>query len=286
MSEDTRTLIQQLRALERRVTELERRDNGLLPTGYFLPAGDDFYIDDQPLAWSRAVAAGLVLPGVRGFWPMSSFNESGNAYDLSGQGRHLSYNGNPTYRWSGLIPYLDFDGAGDYLSRADESGLDIVGTEGYVGGFAQGLTLGGWFRFDSGTPGADEYVMSKMGASGNYAYRLVHRTTGDVLFGISVDGTNWTQIDSVATTGTGWVFLAGRFDTGTEVAVFVNGETTTLASAAAGVFNGNGPFQISGFNGANGLMAGHASMCFLSTMQIPDEILTAMRQQTRGLFGV
>jgi len=102
----------------------------------------------------------LALPGLRGFWPMSSFNEAGNAYDMSEQGRVMTYNGNPLYNYDGVVPYVALDGIGDFLSRADEAGLDIIGTETYVDGAVHGLTLGGWFYFDNAL-GSNEKLIAK-----------------------------------------------------------------------------------------------------------------------------
>ncbi|NJO31403.1 MAG: hypothetical protein HC874_30490 [Richelia sp. SL_2_1] len=79
---------------------------------------------------------------------MSSVQRStGNVYDLSGQGRTLTYNGNPTFNYTGLVPYVSLDGTGDFLSRADETDLDILGTETIYNSAVRGLTLGGVVLF-------------------------------------------------------------------------------------------------------------------------------------------
>ena len=37
-------------------------------------------------AWKSACSAHQALPGLRGFWPMSGYDDTGRATDLSGQG--------------------------------------------------------------------------------------------------------------------------------------------------------------------------------------------------------
>lgn len=237
-------------------------------------------------AWSHACATFLALPMLRGFWPMSSVNESGNAYDLSEQGRTLTYNGNPLYDYDGLAPYIDFDGTGDYLSRADEAGLDITGTETYVAN--PGLTMGGWFALDDPTPAAESDLFTKLGAVGNYSYRLVVLSTGAIYMQISDDGTNFDTASSGAGgMPTGWAFIVGRFNPSTTVDLDVNGtQYTQAAGVGASIFSGNGPLNISGFNNGSFLMAGWASMCFLCASYLSDDLVNALFAQTRALFGV
>lgn len=71
----------------------------------------------------------LTLPGLRGFWPMSSMNENGGAMDLSAQGRTLAATGTPGYAVynNQLLAYSDYDGATQFHSRASEAGLNLTG---------------------------------------------------------------------------------------------------------------------------------------------------------------
>ena len=121
MDKQYQDLVKQLTLLQRRV------DNQVVP-------------EKSP----DLISPFLALPGLVGFWPMSSVQRStGNAYDLSGQTRTLTYNGNPTYNINNdFAPYIRLDGTGDFLSRADETDLDILGTETIYASTVRGLTLG------------------------------------------------------------------------------------------------------------------------------------------------
>src|SRR4030042_5924133 len=82
----------------------------------------------------------LQLSGLRGYWPMSSVNENGNSYDLSGQGRVLTNNNTVPFGIYDLLPYADFTpGSSEYFSRPDEAGLVISGA----------LTIGCWAWLDT-----------------------------------------------------------------------------------------------------------------------------------------
>lgn len=109
----------------------------------------DFQRRGEPnFAWQKVLSMYTLLPGLRGFWPMSLFDSSGNCLDASPNAHTLTYSGNPRYCLDGLAPYLKFGGT-DYLIRADEADFDIIGTEGYVNSNLRGLTIGGWFYFET-----------------------------------------------------------------------------------------------------------------------------------------
>jgi len=254
-----------------------------------MTSGDLQLRRESSFSWKTACSLFQALPGLRGFWPMSAFESGGNCFDQSGNGRTLTYNGNPVYNYDSLAPYIRFDGTGDYLSRADEAGLDILGTETYVAAGHRGLTLGGWFRPEDTT--VNDTLMSKWGAAGQRSYllQIAGGVAGDpVAFYISDDGTN----SSGATSTTGfsaneWQFMAGRFndaDTGAELAVWLNEEMTTAATARASVFNSNASFCI-GAEVIN-LLTGRASMCFLCASALSDATVWAIYQHTRALFKV
>lgn len=246
---------------------------------------------ESGFSWTTACSTILALPGLRGFWPMSAFSDTGAAYDQSGNARTLTYNGNPAYDFDGLAPYIRFDGTGDYLHRADEAGLDILGTETYVAAGHRGITLGGWFRPERATN--LEGLISKWGVAGHLSYllRLNGTVAGDpVAFYISDDGINFDSAASTTGFSTNeWQFCAGRFndaDTGAELAVWLNAEMTTAATARAAIANGAADFNISGQNSGTNLFQGRASLCFLCTVALADATVWAIYQRTRSLFKV
>lgn len=237
----------------------------------------------------RAVSLHQYLPGLRGFWPVSSIDSSGNLIDLSGQSRTLTLTGTPTFQLDKtllhLFPMAILNGSTDYFTRADEAGLDILGTESYIGSTANGLTLGIWVKFDDAV-GSAEHIIGKWDASGNQrAYRLSRKTTGEITFEMSSNGTASTSVDSTTVTSAGvWYHCVGRFDPSNEIAVFVNGEknsnTTTIPIA---IFNSTAAFRI-GAN-SNGTpseyMDGQFALPFLSTCFIEDGICKLLYHDTR-----
>ena len=258
--------------------------------------------NEMAFSWAEACSMYLQLPGLRGFWPMSAVDSSGNAQDQSGHSHILTYTGNSVYGLDlttarCLAAYIRFDGTGDYLTRADEADFDITGTETYFtsqatsAGAARGMTCGGWFRPEDVTN--DQGLVTKWGAAGNYSWLLglYGSVAGDPLrLYISDDGTNTDSVSSAAACAVNtWQFMAGRFndgDAGAELAVFLNGTGTTAATARASIFSGNGPFNISGNNNGTALYTGRAALCFQCAAALPNVTLWALYQQTRTLFGV
>jgi len=229
----------------------------------------------------------LQLTGLRGFWPMSSFDENGDAFDLCGQGRTMGYNGNPTYNYDGVVPYIDLDGTGDYLDRADEAGLDIIGTETYVASAARGLTCGGWWHIDDTSPASTEYLLAKYGAAlASRAYRIIHQVNDMVVFGIH-DGATDVSTAAIGPTGGGWHFIAGRFIPSTEVKVWLGAATgTNVVGVHAALNNANSDLYIGARSDATLLFNGRAALVFLCAAALSDAIVDSVFQQTRAAFGV
>jgi hypothetical protein len=251
----------------------------------------DFQARDEPnFAWKSVCSLYLSLPGLRGFWPMSSVDESGTALDLSGQGRALAYNGNPTYNVDDLAPYIDLDGTGDYLSRPDEAGLDILGTETIYASGVRGLTMGGWFYADALTA-----IMFSMGkgtlagvAADSYFIRWRGDVAGDPFRGTVSDGLAYVGATSTVTTVINtWYLAILRYVPSTSVDMFVsNVKTSTVAAVPAALNNTAAPLTI-GANATPGqYLDGRASMCFLCATALSDSIISAIYHQTRSLYGV
>jgi hypothetical protein len=261
---------------------------------------NEFDLSDDATNFSGVNGLGEVmglmkgLPGLVGFWPMSSVQRSsGAAYDLGGQGRTLTYNGNPTYNiYNDLVPYLDFDGTGDFLSRADETDLDILGTEAIFAAAVRGLTMGGWFWGDIFTSGTGEGLMGKLtNSTGTFAYSLAHTAANTLTARISSNGTSFgtTISSSVAVQDSTWYFLVQRFIPSTELSIFV-GETKTTNSTSipASIFNSSEAFAIGGIGGTvpAAPFNGRAALCFLCANALPDAMIERLFRRSRWLFGV
>jgi len=220
---------------------------------------------DPNFAWKTSIAAIECLTGLRGLWPTSTFNEAGNAYDLSEQNRILTYNGNPTYSYDGLAPYLALDGTGDYLSRADEVGLDILGTETYVATAERGLSMGIWVYPTA--IGALQAIIGKWDAGGNQRSYLIDLTAGNVFRAhVSANGIADTLIASTVTVAANnWYFVEMTYDPSARLAINVNGTITpNVAAIPAAIFNSNAQLNIGAQdNGGANLLTGKVSMAFL-----------------------
>lgn len=236
----------------------------------------------------------LGIPGLVGFWPMSSvYRSTGNVADISGQGRTLTYSGNPTFdvvtAGYGVQPCIILDGTGDYLSRADETDLDILGTETF--NVNKGCSIGGWFRFDSAA-GSTEFVIGKRDAAtyNQLSYYVQREADGTVKFEITPTGAvPTTNVSSTATPAQNeWFFLCGRFSPSTELSIFVNeGEDVNTTSIPASIFNSTSSFSIGAIvPPASFHMTGRAALCFLSHNYISDTVVSTLFRQSRNYFGV
>lgn len=233
--------------------------------------------------WTEVIAGFQAIPGLVGFWPMSSIQRStGNVYDLSGQGRTLTRNGN-SYGIENLVPYANFNGTTDFLSRADETDLDITGTEGYYA--SPGLTFGGWFYANAGSSNAG-LITKRTGGGGNFSYYLRLTGTDDVTFTVSSNGTIETAITIFNVMPTSrWTWCVGRFIPNNFMRLFVNDRFSTI-SAPASIFAGAGVFNIGAYDSSAGFFSGRATLCFLSANALSDSIINGLYQRSRLLFGV
>lgn len=239
----------------------------------------------------NVLASYMALPGLVGFWPMSSVQRTtGNAYDLSGQGRTLTYNGNPAYTYyNGLVPYIDLDGTGDFLSRANEADMSLTGAELIFTTGAAGITMGGWFWLDAAA--ATSGMMGKWTDTGNQRGYLLYHDGGGAAVNIygafSNDGTAIdSQVNVAASLGT-WLFAAIRYIGSTSVTTWVNATSASdTSSIPSSVFNNTAAFQIGAYNAGTSLVNGRAALCFLCANGLGDDLVSSLFQTSRVIFGV
>lgn len=232
------------------------------------------------------------MPGLRLFCPMSSSDENGDAYDLSEQDRTLTIAaGNPKYgAGTGSVePWIRLDGVGDYLSRADEAGLRITGTEADIAATNNGMFCGAWVRFENNI-GAQEVIQAKWVTGTNDRSWLLERTAaGAADFSISSTGLAVTSTVSLAgaliTPGT-YKFVWGMFDPSANVYVGVNDQYNVAASADASIFSGAAQFTVGARGAGLGLATGRFSHVFLSAMYLPIVYPLMYYYQTKAMFGV
>ena len=248
----------------------------------------DFVGRNEPnYAWKSACAAFQALPGLRGFWPMSSTDENGAAMDLSGQStpRILTHAGGALYTYANLEPILFFDGVTGYLARATESGLDILGTEAYNAAAVRGLTIGGWFLpIALRTQGF--MTKESAGNAAQASYALYNTNPTILTFRVST-GAAFLEVNQAGLSTTAWQFCVGRYDPSTEIKSWIN-ETTAINAVGipAALVNSASAFEIGSFSGGVLPFSGYASMCFLSSMMLSDSIISALFQQTRSMYNV
>lgn len=248
------------------------------------------------MAWSGAISTFLTLPALRGFWPMSVWDENGQAIDLSGQGRHLTRGGagviNQALSVGGLATYYAMDNA-RYLYRADEAGLDILGTEAYVISSMRGLTIGAWIR--PTTPSAaDDGIIGKWTTTTPQRSYLLWRNNVDSCFrfGVSTNGAGGVSDTSTINASVGYTldkfhFVVGRFTPGTAVSIWVDGvKASNTTSIHSTIFNSTAPLTIGSYNTSLGTWTHQQAFCFLCASAVRDDVINALFENTRGIFGV
>ena len=240
--------------------------------------------DRATTPWGNVISMFLMLPGLRGFWPMSSYDGT-LIYDLSGQARHLTRNA-VTHQWLGLVPTGFFAAATTrYLYRADEAGLSITGTEGYMSAGYAGMTLGGWIK-NSAAGSTETFISKWVTAANQRSFILSKNATENPQIAISTDGIVTTLHAATGTITAGeWTFVVGRFTPSTELATFTNGvKETTVAAIPASIFDSTAQFEIGRLGTAANYYTGYGSLFFLCAAALPDYMIQALYQHSRMLF--
>jgi hypothetical protein len=221
----------------------------------------------------------LSLPELRGFWPMSSVNESGNVLDLSGQARTLTNNGSAARAVYGdLVSYFDLNGSGQYLSRADEAGLDITGA----------ITVLGWFRMDTASASAGLFGKWTDGTQAGYLL-YYDNFFGNLRFALSSAGTGGSSVSVAGPTPSvgAWYFIAGRLTPSVRYSITVNGTVySTTTSVPASIFNNTAALEIGAYNGAANYLNGQVGPCALCATDVSNTQCDFVFGRTRGAFGV
>lgn len=228
---------------------------------------------------AMVLAEYLALPELRALWPMSSVNEAGNVLDASGQGRTLTNNGGAArFVTAAGMPFINFNGSNQYLSRADEAGLSITGA----------FTVGGWFNLNA-LDGSLRGLIAKDNFAGQSSFRLaVNSSNVQFLVARLVDLSSYSQVLVSALPLQTWRFVVGRFTPSTELALFVNGaKSTNTTSIVASMADSTVAFEIGRLatNNAN-IINGNVGLGFVCAAALSDATINRLYHYSRALFGV
>jgi len=216
----------------------------------------------------------LALPGLRGFWPMSSRNAGGDVYDLSSQGRTLTSTGVTANIYNDFVAFGGFNGSSSELTRADEVDLSITGA----------LTFGGWFWDDETT--AQRALMSKWGATAATRSYLLDVNAGIARLSLS-DGTTVTTYSGSAVSESAWHLVLGVFTPSSQANIWVDGVETVNVSTLASLSDNATAFDAGRNRDTGGaFLSGRAAPFFICADDLPDALLQSVFHQTRSFFDV
>jgi hypothetical protein len=265
-------VIDEVRKLIKRVGDIE--ENMVSVSGL---ARREVLLSQREIGWLAQLLP-LSFYGVTGFWNFASRGVS-DLSDLSGQGRALTINGGATLSLEGLIGYMALDGSTQYLSRADEAGLDL-----------SSFTIGLWVRFDDATAGATEALISKWQTIADQrSYELHRNVTGNAItLNVSTAGTSGTVTAHAgpAVSDTFWHFCWARHAASTSMTVGVDAQiVTTTSGVPAGAFAGTSPFDIGARTGPSAFLDGRVGPAFISRGQLSDDLMRTYYALSRLAFG-
>jgi hypothetical protein len=265
--------------LQRQLDLLTKRVDGLVkPEAFYSPE------------YVTVLSEYMMLPALR-FLGAGGLGSSGQWRDLSGNGMHLTYNGNPQmgYTTQGA-PYWAYDGTGDYHSHADDAHFDITGTETTVAAAVRGLTVGCWVYF-ANAAGTFEDVLTKYLLAGDQrSYRLYRQAAGRMGFTVSSAGTAAAAVgvtSGIVTTAATWYFTCATLWPSATLNVWLNDtEDTSAVGVPANAFSGTATFEIARLSGGGNPLTGRVAFPFVCACALSDTQITRLYNRSRGLFGV
>ncbi len=262
--------------------------------------GDFQHRGESNFGLVNALAAYMMIPGLRGLWAMTSLDDA-NPYikDYSGQARGLTFNGTPRLGYTNLQSYLIFDGLGDYLTRADEAGLDLLGTTAQVVLAQRGVTWGSWVNFDVAAGANRECILAKWNVTGDQRSYEIRReaATGVAVANISSNGTAanvFAASGSIATIASQWYFVCGRFQPSTEVALFANDVSAysdlqkyvNVTGIPAAIFNSTASLTVARRTNAADYLDGNVGISFISCAYLSDDFIETLFEISKALFDI
>lgn len=245
--------------------------------------------EDRRLDWEtghisrrHAVSVFLLLPHLRGFWPMSSVDESDNVLDLSGQDRTMAGT-SMTYGLGGtggFMPVAIFSGSSAYLSRSNQAGLQLSGLS---GGFALlGWVKPEWASSDTG----DAPIVSKGDVGTAVEYNLiVDRDTMRPRLTVNSE----TFVSSLELTLDQWNFVAAVYDSSTHfMRIHVNEQ---VEDGFVGIPSGSpttDPLylgRLQDTSGSDAYWEGDMALMAFCGGNTPEGVIENLYHATRHVFG-
>ena len=188
------------------------------------------------------------------------------------QARHLFHAGALIMGNVGLVPYVNYDGLGNFSYTS----------QGMYAGW-NGFTLGCWVNF----AGPTGYLASVYEAPNDKVWRL-DTGFGNPTFAVSGDGANDVEVSSSITYAANtWYFVAARYNPSTEIAIWVNDtKNVNAVGVPASLFVTDVPsFVIGGDNLASALLECKISMFFFCDAVLADVYLTTLYSLGRAMFN-
>lgn len=265
----------------------------------------DLQVRNEPnFAWKSVVSQFLAIPALRACWSFAAVDylAAGQTLDQAGGGYHLTNNNVATFGYfaGSLIPIVAFDGVNQYLSRADAGAgtwADVTGAEAFIDSQQRGMTVGGWYFFDT-DPGANAEACAakwNSNAVNQRSFYLIRRTAaagGQAQFAVSGNGIAAVTVNGPASIPGGeWHFLVGRFYPGARIDVWDNPTTPSdyqnlAVGIPAAIFDSTAAFTVGARANPDFYLDGNAGpSTFLAACALSDSIIWQLYEQSRCLFN-
>lgn len=190
-------------------------------------AGYKLQIDSIKLTKVSGVP-GIPTSGLAAYWSMDEGSGS-TAADSSGNGNNGTLSG-PVWTAGNRGGALSFDGTNDYVNAGNPAGLKLTGA----------MTLSAWIKID--TVSGNGRIISKQGYTGSRGWSLNVEASGVGAFQIASNSSSLVTVNTSAALPTGqWVHLAGVYEPGTALRIYVNGvlSNSNSVSVPAAQYNSN-----------------------------------------------
>lgn len=237
-------------------------------------------------SWGEYISILSGLPGVREVWGMGNISEIGLVYGATTQGRTLTRNGGIVHNiYNHVVPYADYNGISGYHSRADESGLDVLGNEAVIDPAIQGMTLLVWYWPNASPTTAGLVYKADTAGAGDDNFH--HAVVVDIPEFRVYNGAASDIAVGLAVTPATWHCNICRFKPGIEVSLDSDGEKFTTATALTSLTNSTQPLTIGAAFGSSivsTFLTGRIAVVALAGAWIDDDFSRFLYRYGRALM--